>query len=268
MTKIKFLISYLVLFLSILTLFMKILLLNKISIITLLIIVFLLLNPNVNILEDKNIKYIFLSIMIIIIPLSYYFGINNYKIKRNPILYEETYDNILYKFNNLEATFYINGNGPTINFEGQSFIYWKKYFKGIENLKVSDGINTIGNLNFYKAHALTNVETFDNIKGIGIFSFGLCEKLEKFNSDKKGVFIMPKELEIISSGAFYGCQKIKKVYLYKNIKLIADEAFSGCLNLTEIYYEGTKDEWDEINIDKSNINENINIYFNCLPTDL
>lgn len=263
--KFRLIVPILLIILAIYFLFIDMILFNKIVIILSLLLMAYLLSPFEKFEKFSMLKYTFLAASIILIPLTYYFGINNYIIKNNPIMYQETYENVNYTFNNLEATFFVEGNSRSVDFKCSDEIYWKQYFKGFFHVNFSEEMTSIGNYNFYKANKTTDVTTGNNILSIGNNAFSFCEKLSKFNSEKTGIIIMPKKLVAIGNESFYGCERIEKVYFYKNIQFIGNDAFK-INNLKEIYFEGTEEEWRKINI-TNNFN-NITIHFNSLPEDL
>ena len=51
----------------------------------------------------------------------------------------------------------------------------------------------------------------------------------------------------ISSVSFQNRTKITGIYIPKSVRTISDYAFSGCSSLTDIYYEGSEEEWNNIN---------------------
>ena len=55
-----------------------------------------------------------------------------------------------------------------------------------------------------------------------------------------------------SGGVFSGCENLQKVYIPINLKNIDYGCFNYCNNLTDVYYEGSKDDWEAINIDDGN----------------
>lgn len=90
---------------------------------------------------------------------------------------------------------------------------------------------------------------------IGDFAFIDCHSLTSI-SIKDGI-------EIIGERAFGGCKSLEKVYITDSITSIEAFAFQGCRSLKDVYYTGTKEQWDNINIDILN-NELINatIHYN------
>lgn len=64
--------------------------------------------------------------------------------------------------------------------------------------------------------------------------------------------IIPESTVTIDSMAFYGCSSLKIVTISKSIEMIGEKAFFKCDNLSEIYYTGTQEEWNTINLRNDN----------------
>ena len=60
--------------------------------------------------------------------------------------------------------------------------------------------------------------------------------------------ILPSNISKISEGAFAGCKNLRNITLAKSIKRIEEKTFEGCTSLENVYYEGSPEEWDQINI--------------------
>lgn len=150
-------------------------------------------------------------------------------------------------------------------------------FKDCKNLTmvtIGNSVTTIGKRTFYGCEKLSDVHLGDNVKVIGDSAFMYC--------DVKNINI-PDSVESIDDYAFSYCSNLKNIVLGKNIKLIGMKAFDSCYLLSEItidnkiqtigwmafydceslkdvYYGGTEDEWDEIDIQGCNsyfVNANI-----------
>lgn len=52
---------------------------------------------------------------------------------------------------------------------------------------------------------------------------------------------LPEEL-------FAGCKNLRRVTIPRGVSCILEGAFRGCDSLEDVYYEGTEDEWNNINI--------------------
>ena len=60
--------------------------------------------------------------------------------------------------------------------------------------------------------------------------------------------ILPSSIERLPQGAFAGCSSLKNITIPKKITHMKEKTFDGCCNLENIYYEGTAEEWDKIEI--------------------
>lgn len=57
---------------------------------------------------------------------------------------------------------------------------------------------------------------------------------------------IPSNIETLDFESFYGCKSFTKIRIPKSVKLIREACFMACTNLIDIYYEGTSDEWMEV----------------------
>lgn len=60
-------------------------------------------------------------------------------------------------------------------------------------------------------------------------------------------------VEYIGSNAFNNCSPLEYLKLSRRLHTIADNAFNGCKTRGMIYYSGTKEQWNQIEIGKSNL---------------
>ena len=77
---------------------------------------------------------------------------------------------------------------------------------------------------------------------------------------------LPAGVVMIAPNAFalYSTTVFKEITIPRSVKYIGDNAFAYCASLTDIYYEGTEDEWNEINI-VSDTFDNVTIHYNYTP---
>lgn len=74
--------------------------------------------------------------------------------------------------------------------------------------------------------------------------------------------ILPSSIEKIPQGAFAGCTNLKNITIPRKIRMIKEKTFEGCVNLENVFFEGTAEEWDKIEI----VHEKHEIDFgDCLP---
>lgn len=60
--------------------------------------------------------------------------------------------------------------------------------------------------------------------------------------------VLPQSIERLPEGAFKGCTGLKRIIIPRNVTAIKVGTFAGCDQLEDIYYEGTSEEWDSIDI--------------------
>ena len=89
----------------------------------------------------------------------------------------------------------------------------------------------------------------EGLKTIGEGSLAHCVKLSRVN--------IPQSVEELETGAFYNCTALTSIEIPKSVKRIGDKAFgkypqSEELKLAKVYYGGTAEEWDEIEIGGEN----------------
>ena len=74
-------------------------------------------------------------------------------------------------------------------------------------------------------------------------------KAGAFSSNKNVTdILLPSNIGEIPQGAFAGCKNLKNITLPKSIKRIEEKTFDGCTSLENVYYEGTREEWNQIDI--------------------
>ena len=127
---------------------------------------------------------------------------------------------------------------------------------GKTEYSVPDKVTQIGAFAFAGNNVLENVTFADNISFIGEGAFELCPGIEEI--------VLPKKLEKISLGTFNGCDNLKRVMIPENVRKIEANAFGACNDLTDIYYAGSKEQWQSIEIPPATLEflEKANIHYN------
>ena len=138
-------------------------------------------------------------------------------------------------------------------------------------------MSTIGDSAFQDCVNLKSIILPDTIKTIDVFAFDCCTSLENVN--------IPNGVTTIGERAFYYCP-IKDLTLPDTVTTIGEISFSDCditsltipksvenigfsafFNnpLTDIFYMGSEEEWNEINIVGNLIVDGISIHYNQEP---
>ncbi len=96
-------------------------------------------------------------------------------------------------------------------------------------------------------YPLGNADAFyqvpQSVETIGYYCFAES-KLKQINCSKS--------LAEISSGVFADCTELNSIFIYDDVTTIGDYAFQGCISLGDVYYSGTEDDWNLIEIFSEN----------------
>jgi len=109
------------------------------------------------------------------------------------------------------------------------------------DIVLSPMTKTIGSIAFYGCTALEKLEIPGIVYEIKNDAFGRCESLKEV--------VLPEGITAIERGSFSNCKSLETVEIPGSVTEIAMCAFEYCDSLKNIYYHGTKDEWDNIQID-------------------
>ena len=109
---------------------------------------------------------------------------------------------------------------------------------------IKGAITSISDYTFYKCSSLTEIVMPDSVTSIGRWAFSNCSSLTEM--------VMPNNITSIGENAFNYCKTLSKMVLSNNITNIEWSAFDNCNNLNEIYFQGTFEEWDNIEIASDN----------------
>ena len=100
---------------------------------------------------------------------------------------------------------------------------------------------SIGSSAFGYCYRLTDVSIPDSVTFIGVSAFGDCENLTRVS--------IPDSVTTIEQLTFFGCRKLTDVGIPTSVTNIGACAFDGCYNLTDVYYGGSEQQWEQIEID-------------------
>ena len=122
-----------------------------------------------------------------------------------------------------------------------------KAFAGCENLKditIPDGVENIGWSAFSRCMNLKSIVVPDSVKSIEDIAFFECYSLESIT--------LPDTLTTIENSTFAYCTSLESITLPNSITNIGYDAFDECLSLNDVYYLGTIEQWEAINIESGN----------------
>ena len=110
------------------------------------------------------------------------------------------------------------------------------YCKYLTKINIPDGIETLNCFDYCESLASINIP--DSVKTLGGF----------YDTALTSITI-PSNVTEISQSAFAYCASLKEIQIPSSVAKIDFAAFYNCEALTDVYYSGTKEQWDKINID-------------------
>ncbi len=144
---------------------------------------------------------------------------------------------------------------------------WRNYEKQIVELQVGEGVTGIGNQAFQRLRALETVVLPDGLERIGNGAFAYCTALKDINipagitmlnesvfahcSSLKSI-VIPESVEEISAAAFNSCSSLVDLYIPASVVEIGDQAFNGCWHIRNVFFGGTEEDWEKIQIGSGN----------------
>lgn len=192
----------------------------------------------------------------------------------------------------------ISGSGSMMNYDSTE-VPWAANRDKIKYLVVKEGVGRLGNRAFADCTQLAYVLLPDSLKGMGYVTFSGCTSLTQieipknvrsigahdFNQSGLTSIIIPDNIISIGSGAFYFCENLTtvdmaegveyieynvfqnsknltKINIPSTVKRIGRYSFDECKSLQEITYNGTRTQWNQIEI-----SETINLHIDRPLTD-
>ncbi len=135
---------------------------------------------------------------------------------------------------------------------GTSAFYGAVY---LEELTIPDSIDRIGNGAFMFCESLKNVVLSKSLTNISKSLFYGCENLTDIE--------IPFGVTQIKGGAFGTCCNLESVLIPVTVERIDNAAFYCCEKLKYVYYCGSEEQWNDLEIDVDNeCLTNAIIYFN------
>lgn len=146
----------------------------------------------------------------------------------------------------------ISGNGDMWNWDGVSSAAagdpapWYDNRFAIKWVNIKDGVTTIGDYAFQHLSELTSVSIPKSVKKFGKSAFFNCNILANVN--------IPNGVTQIGEDAFEICQYLKCISIPDSVTEIGNAAFFGCGALIDVYYNGSAEQWQAINMGIDNEN--------------
>lgn len=118
------------------------------------------------------------------------------------------------------------------------------YETKITEVEIPRNISIIDEFTFSSCRFLKNVKILGRVTDIKQYAFSFCISLKEIN--------LGDYVECIEKRAFAWCRNLKSITIPATLKYLGEEVFDTDDYLKDIYYSGTKEEWNNIEIHPNN----------------
>ena len=148
----------------------------------------------------------------------------------------------------------ITGEGQMKDYSN-STTPWYSNRSGIKKAEIGDSVTTIGDYAFSNCSRLIATEIPGSVMNIGDYAFYNCISL--------GEVTIGDSVTIIGNSTFEYCSSMTSITIPDSVISIGKYAFYDCSSLSDVYYRGTKDQWNSIDINPegNDFLINTNIHF-------
>lgn len=110
----------------------------------------------------------------------------------------------------------------------------------LESAVIGYRVTSIGNFAFEGCTSLKSIAIPDRVVEINRHTFDGCSVLESVTLGNK--------VQSLGDWAFYNCTNLKSITIPVSVTKIGYFTFENCSQLESVYYKGTAEQWDSINI--------------------
>lgn len=114
----------------------------------------------------------------------------------------------------------------------------------LNSIEIPNGVVTIGNGAFQNCLRLAEITIPNSLLNMGDGAFENCHFL--------GCIAIPNLVTSIGERTFSRCDNLMSITIPDRVTSIGDNAFEECNMLADVYYMGSKEQWDAINIGANN----------------
>lgn len=126
-----------------------------------------------------------------------------------------------------------------------SYYGFLAFCTSLKEVKLPSTLKSIDEAAFYECSSLESIEIPEGVEQIKQFAFDGCFNLKEIT--------IPGSVKSIEGYAFWACESLKSIFIPSSVTYIGGYAFSYS-GLTDVYYDGTKEQWNAIEI-VNNANE-------------
>ncbi len=134
---------------------------------------------------------------------------------------------------------------------------------GLTSIAIPDSVTSIGRAAFSYCFSLASITIPNSVTSIGDNSFSFCEWLTRITIPESVTTIgspafsfcssltsitIPNSVTSISNNTFSFCESLTSITIPNSVTTIGAEAFSFCENLTDVYYGGSEEGWNAVEI--------------------
>ncbi len=131
------------------------------------------------------------------------------------------------------------------------------------SLSIGQNVSSIGDYAFSQCDKLESVVIPDSVTSMGDYAFADCLSLKSVvignglttiegasfhDCMNLTTLTLGNGVQLIDNMAFEGCYNLKSIVMYNSVTTIGDHSFYPCNALTDIFYVGTEEEWNAIDI--------------------
>ena len=129
--------------------------------------------------------------------------------------------------------------------------------ENLENITIPNSVTAMGYAVLSHCTSLKSVVIGNSVTSIGKYAFSSCESLTSI--------VIPDSVTSIGSSAFSSCESLTSIVIPNSVTSIGEYAFCY-FSLDDVYYTGSKEEWEAIDIGKSNSAlTSATIHYNYVP---
>lgn len=148
----------------------------------------------------------------------------------------------------------ITGTGNMAAFSSTLDVPWTDFTSQITQIRISDGISSIGSHAFAGCSQVTEVVLPIGMQTIGAYAFANCTGLQRIVLQDGLITVgdhafakcsalqeiaFPASVNELGASAFSGCAMLQKISLPANLTVLSDNLFEGCKMLRDVIIPGS-----------------------------